>query len=526
MSAGSPATSAASARLETHDRFVGFAFAAADLLLEVGAEHRITFAAGAFRERFGCEAGAFEGKKFSALIAAEDQAGLEIALSLLATRGRLTPVTLRLANAERSPVALSGLRLPHRHGVTWLTLARMPAAPSEMHALAAAPLLRDAMEAKLLAGAPCGVGLVEVEGWMGLPSAARRGLEADIAVALRDAGGEGALAAEVADGRFGVIGERSIDMVELQARIRRVLCAAGAARPVSGTTVPLTPLRVGAAQAMRAMRFALACFASGGTLSVRAAGFDEGLRQFLDSAETRASGVRAALQQGRFRLVFQPVMRLADRGVHHFEALLRPFPIAGHGSATTQEFVSFAEAIGLAETLDEAVLERALQALAGAKVRVAINISGLSMQSARFRETLVGRVVRNPELCARLMIELTETADIDDVAAAADTVNRLADAGIPVCLDDFGAGFAAFRYLKEFRVQFIKIDGSYVRGAHCGARESGFVSAMVELARCVGARAIAEMVETEEQAEAMQALGVEFGQGWLFGRPGALPGSL
>jgi EAL domain-containing protein (putative c-di-GMP-specific phosphodiesterase class I) len=270
----------------------------------------------------------------------------------------------------------------------------------------------------------------------------------------------------------------------------------------------------------------LSCFAGNGVEAVRRAGFDGGLRGFLDKTEARAAAVRGAIERGRFRLVYQPVVALADRSVHHFEALIRPYPIEGHACDNTQEFVTFAEAVGLAEVLDTAVLHRTAEALQAARARVAINVSGLSMQSARFRDTLLQTIGGNVVLCERLMVELTETADIDDVPAAVDTVNRLAASGIPVCLDDFGAGFAAFRYLREFKVDYVKIDGSFVRNAGAGARESGFITAMADLARCVGAASIAEMIETDAQAECMRSLGVQYGQGWLFGKPGGLPGCL
>jgi EAL domain-containing protein (putative c-di-GMP-specific phosphodiesterase class I) len=512
------------------DRFVGFAFAAADLLAEIRPDRSLAFAAGAFRERLGRDADTFVGQPFAALIAPEDGAGLEIALLLLENRGRLPPVTLRLANEARTQMAVSGLRLPHRAGVTWLTLARMPATAAEVHALAAAPMLRSAMAARALNAEPFGIGLVEVGGWHQLPSQARRSLETDIAIALRDAGGSGAMAGELAEGKFGVVGQKDIDMSELQARITRILRAGGSSRSVAGTLLdPSVAPGIGGVatpDAMRAMRFALTCFSKGGTEALRQAGFEGGLRGFLDRTEARAAATRSLLQRGHFRLAYQPVVRLSDRTLHHYEALLRPHPMIGHDKVNTEEFVAFAEAMGLAEMLDRAVLQRVVDTLPNAKTRVAVNISGISMQSPEFREWLLSIITRNPAVCRWLMVELTETADIEDVPAAVDTVNQLTEAGIPVCLDDFGAGFAAFRYLKEFTVAFVKIDGAYVSTANDGARESGFVSAMVELARCVGASAIAEKVETEAQAESMATLGVQFGQGWLFGRPGALPGTI
>jgi EAL domain-containing protein (putative c-di-GMP-specific phosphodiesterase class I) len=508
------------------DRFVGFAFAAAELLVEMQANQVIGFAAGSFRERFGEDAEAFCGRDFSSLVAPEDQGGLRIALSLLSARGRITPVSLRLANVGRDAVSLSGLRLPDRSGVAWMTMSRLPAPPPAGGSLAAGPLFQDALKARLAVDQPCALGLVEVGGWDRLEPARRKEIEADIAAAMRELGGAGALAGEVGDGRFSVLGDEGLDMPELQARIGRILRAAGAGRPVAGTGIKMAPQGAGSADALRAMRFALTCFRLSGTQAVREAGFEGGLRGFLAKTEARAGAVRSALENGRFRLVFQPVVRLEDRQIHHFEALLRPFPLNGHGETSTQEFVTFAEAIGLAEQLDAAVLRRVIETLGGAKTQVAINISGISMQSASFRDMLLGAVEADKNLARRLMVELTETADIEDVPAAVDTVNRLGAAGVPMCLDDFGAGFAAFRYLKEFKVAFVKIDGSYVRQAKAGAREVGFVGAMVELARCVGAASIAEMVETEAQAEAMMTLGVQFGQGWLFGRPGGLPGAL
>ena len=104
-------------------------------------------------------------------------------------------------------------------------------------------------------------------------------------------------------------------------------------------------------------------------------------------------------------------------------------------------------------------------------------------------------------------------------------LDRLRAVGVPVCIDDFGAGSAAFRYLRDFRVDYVKIDGAYVRAAANGERERGFVASMHDLARSVGAQVIAETIETQAQAALMVSLGVRLGQGWLFGRPGPLPGS-
>jgi EAL domain-containing protein (putative c-di-GMP-specific phosphodiesterase class I) len=126
-------------------------------------------------------------------------------------------------------------------------------------------------------------------------------------------------------------------------------------------------------------------------------------------------------------------------------------------------------------------------------------------------------------LSTRLMAEITETAEIEDEAEAARTVQALRERGVTLCIDDFGAGAAAFRYLRAFRVDVVKIDGAYLRNAMRSEQDRGILASMVGLIRTVGARSVCEQIETEAEAGLMAGLGVDMGQGWLFGRPGALP---
>ena len=121
------------------------------------------------------------------------------------------------------------------------------------------------------------------------------------------------------------------------------------------------------------------------------------------------------------------------------------------------------------------------------------------------------------------MVEVTESAEIEDEDEAVRTLDALRARGIGLCLDDFGAGAAAFRYLRAFRVDWVKVDGLYVSNAVRSERDRAFIASMVDLSAAVGAKVIAERIETEADAAAMRALGVHCGQGWLYGRPGPLP---
>ena len=522
----------ASPRSTQTDRFLAFAFAASDLLVEVQADGVIGFATGAFQVRFGVTTDAFVGRHIRTLFVSADHPALDLALSITTMRGRLPPVILRLADAEATPMVVSGMALPTALGRFCLTLGRLPSLPPPVSTLETPAHFARAAEARLRGNEPGAIGLLELEGWSAsrpnMPAGMQRALHAEITAVLARLAGPGAVAGEIAEGRYGVLSPEPADLQALAGGLESVLRAHMGISDtrVQSTGIGLDREGLTGAQAARALRFALARFADGGAKATAAAGFGDGLADFIASAELRARSIRSSIAEGRFRLAFQPVVNLISQEVHHYEALLRPIFTPGSSIQNTQDFVTFAEAVGLSEELDWAVMQQAVTALRSSPgVSVAVNVSGLSMQSRSFRERMMGLLAAPDAPIGRILVELTETADIEDVPSAAESVAGLRAAMVPVCIDDFGAGSAAFRYLREFRVDYVKLDGAYVRGALHNAREHGFLLSMVELANFVGAKVIAEMIETEPQAQLMRDMGVQFGQGWLFGRPGALPGS-
>ena len=520
------------------ERWVAFAFTGSDLLVEASAEGVICFAAGPFRIRFGTEPESFVGQRAIALIAPSDQSAFSVTLRMVALLGRTNPVVLRLNDAAHTACAISAMLVPGPHKRLCLAFGpvpiELPASPKPEPARlgGAAPFSREA-EAWVRGGAGGSLGLVEVRGWGAAKDAMSEqeaeGLRARIGSALA-AARPGALVGELADGRFGVLSAAPLNAETLAAELAALLSktpATGEAG-VDGMEMALAGHGLTPFQAVRAVRFALGEFSQAGTAAVLAEGGRQGLGGVIAQAQTRARGLRTAIQERQFKLAYQPLVGLADRAVHHHEALLR----LGRGGATPgygpQEFVTFAEAVGLAEELDFAVLEQSLLALRRVPgASVAVNVSGQSMQSVAFRTRMLERIAVEPGLVgrngkSRLIVELTETAEIEDIAGVANTIGRLRAAHVPVCIDDFGAGNAAFRYLRDFAVDYVKIDGSYVQGAMNSTQDRSFVIAMIQLAHSVGARVVAEMIETEAQAKLMADLKVEYGQGWLFGRPGPL----
>jgi len=519
------------ARTASRDRLLAFAFAGAELLVEIEPDATITWAAGAFQSRFGQSADGFVGSKIASLIAPADHAALARTLLGITMRGHTPPVVLHLNDATASPCALAALKLPGPRPRFCVTLGPLPAQPpAKSNGAQPAPTFAREAEARLRSGQAAVLGLLDVKGW-GATTAAldtdqRNMLRDEIGEAIGSVAGPDTTIGELTEGRFGVVSRSQFNITLLASGLQALMQGKPAGRAVSvdGSAIGMTEPGLEPAQAVRALRFALSKFAEGGRNAIESSGFGAGLAGFIAQASGQASALRDTIMQRRFDLVFQPVVHLGNRTVHHYEALLRPTAANGSLWRSTQDFVTCAEALGLAEELDIAVLQHVIAALDRApNCSIAANVSGLSMQSDAFRERMLSLLPSGSY--RRLLIELTETAEIHDVAAAAVTLDRLRAASISLCIDDFGAGAAAFRYLRDFHMDYLKIDGAYVHAAMRSKREQELVTAMLALARSVGAETIAEMIETKEQAHLMRELGCTFGQGWLLGHPGALPGS-
>ncbi|WP_458094453.1 sensor domain-containing phosphodiesterase [Roseomonas sp. WA12] len=501
---------------DLRDRFLAFAFAAADLLVEADAEGRVTFAAGAFHSRLGEAPETFVGGPVQALVAPEDRAALYLAVRSLSAVGRLPPTALRLNDRRRSDVVVSGLAPPGPGMRLFLTFGPHPGPRPSSGAIAPESLSLQA-EGQVRDGSGGTLGLLELPG--GADVALAR------APALRDALIEGlGNAGELAPGRYGMLTAGEDALAALAGTVEEILAAHGVRGPVATRSLSLEAGSLTTLQATRALRHALAAFAREGVAGADGAGVPAGLGGAVARLASDAAAVRRAVSSRRFGLVFQPIVRIADGVVHHHEALLRPPAGLPEPLSRADGFVRCAEAVGMTEALDLAVVEMALRALAGSPAAsVAVNLSGLSVQSPEFRAGLLAMLDEHPASTSRLLIEVTESAEIEDEGESVRTLDRLRERGVGLCLDDFGAGAAAFRYLRAFRVDWVKIDGLYVSNAVHSERDRAFIASMVDLSAAVGANVIAERVETQAEAAALRELGVAFAQGWLYGRPGPLP---
>ena len=239
--------------------------------------------------------------------------------------------------------------------------------------------------------------------------------------------------------------------------------------------------------------------------------------------------INEALEQDRFELFCQDIAPLQGPSQgRHFEVLLRKREPGTGALLAPTEFIAAAERFGLSARLDTWVVDRCLDWLVdhpeqAADVRLcSINLSAASLVDPGFSRFLQQRLARSSFPLARLCFEITETGAVSDLGRAVEFIRSLRALGCRFALDDFGTGFCSFSYLPKLDVDLLKIDGSFVRDAADSPLALAIVQSIVQIARVTGRQSVAEWVETPALAEQMRSLGLDYAQGYAFGRPRAM----
>ncbi len=248
--------------------------------------------------------------------------------------------------------------------------------------------------------------------------------------------------------------------------------------------------------------------------------------------------LRRALAEDLLVLHYQPIVSLSDGRISHHEALVRLIDEDDGSLIGPASFLPAAERYGLIGEIDRVVLDkvaaqlvrreretarrsgllaRGSRELAG---RIAMNLSALSVTDREMLAHVERALARHDADPTRLVIEVTETASISDMGVARAFCEGVHELGGAIALDDFGAGFGSFHYLKHLPFRYLKIDGAFIRGLPDSPHDQLVVRALVGLVREMGQRTIAEFVGDRRTLELLRELGVDYAQGFEIGRPG------
>ncbi len=233
--------------------------------------------------------------------------------------------------------------------------------------------------------------------------------------------------------------------------------------------------------------------------------------------------LRRALADDELELHYQPVHATGAPSVSYYEALVR-WRHPHEGLLLPAAFFDLVAGAGLEAELDRFVLERAIRASSETGARIAVNLFASTVQRHELAQWIEGAIVQYGIRPDAIEFEVTEAAVISDLGAAAEVLAALKRLGVGLAIDDFGVGHSSLARLRDLPIDKLKIDRSFVASLGGDARDEAIVRSIVELGRNLGLAVVAEGVESETQLARLAAIGVDYVQGYLIGRPDALPG--
>ena len=236
--------------------------------------------------------------------------------------------------------------------------------------------------------------------------------------------------------------------------------------------------------------------------------------------------IKDAIEQDQFTLVAQPIVDTRNKHASTYELLLRLLDERGD-FIMPNGFLPSAERFGLATEIDRWVITHSIRTLATLSpefpdLRFSINLSGQTLSEPDVCNLIIAELRRAKLDPSVLTFEVTETVAIANMLLAETFLSKLKAIGCSTALDDFGSGMSSFAYLRELPVDYVKIDGRFVRNMATNTVDQAMVRAMNDIAHALGKRTVAEFVENEECYRLLCEYGVDFAQGLYLGAPEAI----
>jgi diguanylate cyclase (GGDEF)-like protein len=233
--------------------------------------------------------------------------------------------------------------------------------------------------------------------------------------------------------------------------------------------------------------------------------------------------IRDALSSSKFKLLFQPVMDMANNKIDRFEALIRMIDI-NNDLITPDNFIPVAERNGLIQKIDLWVINRAFDMLASSikvnnNVTFNINLSSHAFNEPNFLPLVKNKLEQTRIEAKRITFEITETAAVTNYKQGRDMLHKLRSLGFKIALDDFGSGFNSFSHLKQLPIDYIKIDGSFITNLLNDVTDQTLVKSITDIAKKLGKKTVAEFVVNLETLDILRSYGVDYAQGYYIGKP-------
>ena len=524
------------------DRFVAFAFCWADVLVELDTSRKVLFAVGATKALLGVGPETLIGRNFMDVVSPHDRVLVDQLLFMTSKRGRIDNVTIRLLGEKgpTPPVAFAGYMLPDLKDHYFLALrtqAHLDEKGEAEHGVdrdkSTGLLAGDSfseMATQKLKDSNAELTLVNLPGFQAfydtLGEDERQVLLNTVGTTLRANSLGGDSAGEVGDGKFGIVHAAGLDVAALEAKLTEATKAfdpTGKGVVAQAATVEMDMEGVNEGDLAKGLVYTINHFKEqvGDKFNVK--DIAKNMDNLVKEAVQSLSKFRSLVSGNDFQVAFHPILNGRTGAVHHYEALVR---FNGKFEESPYKQIAFAEETGLITEFDIAMMRKCVEwirANRADKVSIAVNISGMSVGNDQYTNELHALIDADTWLSNFLLFEITESARVADLVQANNFVQGLRKKGFHVCLDDFGAGAASFQYLSVLEVDVVKLDGSAVKNAQSAPKGRAFMRALTTLCKTMDVETIAEMVDSKAGLEFVRDCGVEYVQGFLFGKPNADP---
>ncbi|MCR6631684.1 MAG: EAL domain-containing protein [Magnetospirillum sp.] len=521
------------------DRFIAFAFAGADLLLEVGEDDVIAYSAGAGEALYGLSDGDLTGKKLAEFIHGKDRRRFNDALLKLKNTGRLdqTVITMVGASGAVSKLRMSGIRLPQFPDSYHLVLSHVPpvaaAEPDRVtgevdHKARFIEMVQQRLNEGNRLGQDYTLTLVDLSAtdFSSMEPSTTQSFLSTVMDTLEEYSVRGASAGTLASHSFGLVhdGKVPADAVNkrLAALVDRFTGKSGTGTvKLHSRSLEMDDSTLSDDDIAKALNYIVTGFVRDSSRFALKS-LAESAKVAIQDTLVRVKNFRAMVRGGeKLAFLYQPVVNLRTGAVLKYEAFTR---ITHNGSFfAPSQIIPFATEVGLIGEFDLITITKALKLLrnpgeVSPLASIAVNVSGHSLGNPAFYQSLFKVLEENRQVLGRLILEVTDAAEIYNLDEAKRLLARIRKLGARISLDDFGSGGSAFDLLRFLPVDFVKIDALYVQDAR-DPRGRSVLKAITTLCHDLGIITVGECVEDTGMLQILRDVNIDYAQGYYFAQP-------
>ena len=523
---------------DQRDKFALFAFAPSDILVELDADFDISFIDGAIMSMLGKAPTLLTGKNFFELVHVEDIDKARHIIKNADVEVKVTGNKIRLNSDINSamPFSIAVYKIPENdHSYISLALIEedIDAEETNKRDLHSGLLKKESFvnlaNKEIRKASRAGenlylsmIKLADFAGWLQqIPSDQVDSVMSQISDIIKENSHGGDMASTIASDSYSVLHDENMDDKKIIEAIRLSISKMdniASDLKFESATIEADANKISAADSAKALTQMVDSFANN-SAEFDFENIEGGYKKSVESLVEKISSCKIIMEN--FKVAMQPIVDIETDQPIYFEALLR-FE-SNPDFFSPFQFITYVEREGLIGEFDIKMIEKALEIIEEERevkndVRVSINVSAHSLNSTLFQDSLWYLMQKHQKAAKNVILEITESSKLDNLEEVADYIEKMKKFGIEFSIDDFGEGYSNISYLRVLDIEYVKIDGSYMRSAK-DKKGKKLLEGMINLCKALETTPVIEMVETDEDVQTLKDCGAQFAQGFHYSKP-------